>query len=98
MEEITVGWLIFFLFKEEKLLLRTMSTVAVPRQEHGPSSHSLPVLAEPPLLLSLSCFNTTEFILTTGFKCFLREGLLRPVNPPQLAGAQPLSCSPGEWY
>lgn len=53
-----VGWLIFFLFKEEKLLHST-STVALPRQECGPSSHSLPVLAEPPLLLSLSFFNTT---------------------------------------
>lgn len=48
----------FFLFKEEKLL-HAMSTVALPRQECGPSSHSLPVLAEPPLLLSLFFFNTT---------------------------------------
>lgn len=49
---------IFFLFKEEKLL-HAMSTVALPRQECGPSNHSLPVLAEPPMLLSLSFFNTT---------------------------------------
>lgn len=48
----------FFLLKEEKLL-HAMSTVALPRQECGSSIHNVPVLAEPPLLFSLSFFNTT---------------------------------------
>lgn len=49
---------VFFFSLKKKKLLHATSTVALPRQDCGPSIH-LPVLAEPPLLLSLSFFNTT---------------------------------------